>query len=208
MRDVVITPTDPASTWVATVDVSGTDIRVRVTGAGGTTIDWCGGDAAHPRELTMATRYGLTGTVAATTAAIVAVLVAMSGSERAQEPRAHPAWRAHHHCAGCRRGRRRRGRRGHPGHRRAGAHGQRRGPAALGGGSRGGSPWAARSATILASATGWTITTRRWRQPLARAVATTVRGTPSRRRGAVRVSRRLSPLGAWVDVGRSGPTPT
>lgn len=32
----------------------------------------------------MATRYGLTGTVAATTAAIVAVLVAMSGSERAQ----------------------------------------------------------------------------------------------------------------------------
>lgn len=41
VRDVVITPTDPASTWVATVDVSGTDIRVRVTGAGGTTIDWC-----------------------------------------------------------------------------------------------------------------------------------------------------------------------
>ena len=32
----------------------------------------------------MTTRYGLTGTVAATTAAIVAVLVAMSGSERAQ----------------------------------------------------------------------------------------------------------------------------
>ena len=41
VRDVVITPTDPATTWVATVDVSGTDIRVRVTGAGGTTIDWC-----------------------------------------------------------------------------------------------------------------------------------------------------------------------
>lgn len=41
VRDVVITPTDPASTWTATVDVSGTDIRVRVTGAGGTTIDWC-----------------------------------------------------------------------------------------------------------------------------------------------------------------------
>lgn len=41
VRDVVITPTDPASAWTATVDVSGTDIRVRVTGAGGTTIDWC-----------------------------------------------------------------------------------------------------------------------------------------------------------------------
>jgi hypothetical protein len=41
VRDVVITPTDPTSTWLATVDVSGTDIRVRVTGAGATTIDWC-----------------------------------------------------------------------------------------------------------------------------------------------------------------------
>jgi hypothetical protein len=41
VRDVVITTTDPASAWAATVDVSGTDIRVRVTGAGATTIDWC-----------------------------------------------------------------------------------------------------------------------------------------------------------------------
>jgi hypothetical protein len=41
VRNQVITADDPASTWVVVVDVSGTDIRVRVTGAGGTTIDWC-----------------------------------------------------------------------------------------------------------------------------------------------------------------------
>lgn len=41
VRDVLVTPTDPGSTWTATVDVSGTDIRVRVTGALATTIDWC-----------------------------------------------------------------------------------------------------------------------------------------------------------------------
>lgn len=41
VRDVVITPTDPATTWMVTVDESGADVRVRVTGAGGTTIDWC-----------------------------------------------------------------------------------------------------------------------------------------------------------------------
>ena len=41
VRDVSITATDPTSVWTATVDVSGTDIRVRVTGAAATTIDWC-----------------------------------------------------------------------------------------------------------------------------------------------------------------------
>lgn len=41
VRDVSVTGTDPTSVWTATVDVSGTDIRVRVTGAAATTIDWC-----------------------------------------------------------------------------------------------------------------------------------------------------------------------
>lgn len=42
VRDVLITASDGgASGWTVTVDASGTDLRVRVTGAGGTTIDWC-----------------------------------------------------------------------------------------------------------------------------------------------------------------------
>lgn len=42
IRNQLITADDGgASTWTAVLDVSGTDIRVRVTGAGGTTIDWC-----------------------------------------------------------------------------------------------------------------------------------------------------------------------
>ena len=41
VRSQVTTPSDGASTWTAVVDVSGTDIRVRVTGALATTIDWC-----------------------------------------------------------------------------------------------------------------------------------------------------------------------
>lgn len=41
VRDAVIVPSDGgASPWTATVDVSGTDIRVRATGAVAT-IDWC-----------------------------------------------------------------------------------------------------------------------------------------------------------------------
>lgn len=40
VRDVVVTPSDPGSTWAATVDVSGTNIRVRVTGAAATSLDW------------------------------------------------------------------------------------------------------------------------------------------------------------------------
>lgn len=40
VRSQVTTPSDGASAWTAVVDVSGTNIRVRVTGAGGTTIDW------------------------------------------------------------------------------------------------------------------------------------------------------------------------
>ena len=40
VRDVVVTPSDPGSAWVATVDVSGTSIRVRVTGAAATSLDW------------------------------------------------------------------------------------------------------------------------------------------------------------------------
>ncbi len=42
VRNQLITADDGgASTWAVELDVSGTDIRVRVTGAGGTTIDWC-----------------------------------------------------------------------------------------------------------------------------------------------------------------------
>lgn len=42
IRNQLITADDGgASTWTAVLDVSGTDIRVRVTGAGATTIDWC-----------------------------------------------------------------------------------------------------------------------------------------------------------------------
>lgn len=33
-------PTDPATAWVISTDVSGTDVRVRVTGVAATTIDW------------------------------------------------------------------------------------------------------------------------------------------------------------------------
>ena len=40
VRDVVVTPSDPGSAWAATVDVSGTNIRVRVTGAAATSLDW------------------------------------------------------------------------------------------------------------------------------------------------------------------------
>jgi len=40
VRDVVVTPSDPGSAWTATVDVSGTNIRVRVTGAAATSLDW------------------------------------------------------------------------------------------------------------------------------------------------------------------------
>ena len=40
VRDVVVTPSDPGSAWTATVDVSGTSIRVRVTGAAATSLDW------------------------------------------------------------------------------------------------------------------------------------------------------------------------
>ena len=40
VRDVVVTPDDPGSAWAATVDVSGTSIRVRVTGAAATSLDW------------------------------------------------------------------------------------------------------------------------------------------------------------------------
>ena len=40
VRDVVVTPSDPGSAWAATVDVSGTSIRVRVTGAAATSLDW------------------------------------------------------------------------------------------------------------------------------------------------------------------------
>lgn len=41
VRDVAITASDPGTAWTATVGVSGTNVRVRVTGAGGTTVDWC-----------------------------------------------------------------------------------------------------------------------------------------------------------------------
>ena len=41
VRDALITASDPGTAWTATVDVSGTNVRVRVTGAGGTTVDWC-----------------------------------------------------------------------------------------------------------------------------------------------------------------------
>lgn len=42
VRNQLITADDGgASGWAAVLDVSGTNIRVRVTGAGGTTIDWC-----------------------------------------------------------------------------------------------------------------------------------------------------------------------
>lgn len=37
---VVTGPTDAATTWDVTVDISGTSLRVRVTGAAATTIDW------------------------------------------------------------------------------------------------------------------------------------------------------------------------
>ncbi len=40
VRNVVITSDDPGSAWAATVDVSGTSIRVRVTGAAATSLDW------------------------------------------------------------------------------------------------------------------------------------------------------------------------
>ncbi len=41
VRNQVVTADDGgASGWAAVLDVSGTNIRVRVTGAGGTTIDW------------------------------------------------------------------------------------------------------------------------------------------------------------------------
>lgn len=37
---IIIGPTDGATTWAVTVDVSGTSLRLRVTGAAATTIDW------------------------------------------------------------------------------------------------------------------------------------------------------------------------
>ncbi len=37
---IIIGPTDSATTWAVTVDTSGTSLRLRVTGAGATTIDW------------------------------------------------------------------------------------------------------------------------------------------------------------------------
>lgn len=42
IRSQLITADDGGSSgWAVVLDVSGTDIRVRVTGAGATTIDWC-----------------------------------------------------------------------------------------------------------------------------------------------------------------------
>jgi hypothetical protein len=37
---IIVGPTDGATTWSVTVDVSGTSLRLRVTGAAATTIDW------------------------------------------------------------------------------------------------------------------------------------------------------------------------
>lgn len=37
---IIVGPTDGATTWAVTVDVSGTSLRLRVTGAAATTIDW------------------------------------------------------------------------------------------------------------------------------------------------------------------------
>lgn len=37
---IIIGPTDSATTWAVTVDTSGTSLRLRVTGAAATTIDW------------------------------------------------------------------------------------------------------------------------------------------------------------------------
>lgn len=37
---IIVGPTDPATTWSVTVDVSGADVRLRVTGAAATTVDW------------------------------------------------------------------------------------------------------------------------------------------------------------------------
>lgn len=37
---LIVGPTDGATTWAVTVDVSGTSLRLRVTGAAATTIDW------------------------------------------------------------------------------------------------------------------------------------------------------------------------
>jgi hypothetical protein len=37
---LIVGPTDGATTWAVTVDVSGTALRLRVTGAAATTIDW------------------------------------------------------------------------------------------------------------------------------------------------------------------------
>jgi hypothetical protein len=37
---IIIGPTDSATTWAVTVDTSGTSLRLQVTGAGATTIDW------------------------------------------------------------------------------------------------------------------------------------------------------------------------
>jgi hypothetical protein len=37
---IIVGPTDSATTWSVTVDASGADVRLRVTGAAATTIDW------------------------------------------------------------------------------------------------------------------------------------------------------------------------
>lgn len=37
---IIVGPTDTATSWSVTVDFSGADVRLRVTGAAATTIDW------------------------------------------------------------------------------------------------------------------------------------------------------------------------